>query len=76
MTIISLCKISNDPDEATVDYSFEPKTWYHALDHYVKFLRACGYDLKNNSVGINTNTCIFQDDAELNNITTFKGEFV
>ena len=75
MTIIRLCKISNDPDEATVDYSFEPKTWYHALDHYVKFLRACGYDLKNNSVGINESVGhIFLEDDMLANITTFEQE--
>jgi hypothetical protein len=43
-----------DDDGTTIDYSFQPETWYHALDHFVKFLRAQGYRIEDDSVLINS----------------------
>jgi len=74
MSVITLCSITDDG--ATIDYSFQPKTWYEALDHYVKFLRANGYAVHNNSVMLNLGAGHMLSDEdmfELNNIGVLDG---
>lgn len=50
---------------------FSAGTWAEALDYFVNFLRGGGYDLKNDSVGVNTyrNPMVSLDG--LSNITEF-----
>lgn len=69
MSVITFCAISDNG--TTVDYSFQPDTWYDALDHFVKFLRAQGYRIEDDSILINTSNghCVCEDQIpELNNI--------
>ena len=69
MSVITLSSYGDD--QVAVDYSFQPDTWYEALDHYVKFLRAQGYAIKNDSILINLAAGHFIDtDAkyEINNV--------
>lgn len=66
---------STDEGGSITIHEFEGTTWYHALDHFVKFLRGAGYQLKDNSVGINEAAGhLFLDDFLLSNITTFEQE--
>ena len=57
---------------STVDMQADVLTWYAALDFFVKFLRANGFKLQDNSVGINEAAGhIIPEDEWLMNITTF-----
>lgn len=63
---------STDENEAITIHEFTAGTWYHALDNFVKFLRGSGYQLKDNSVGINEAAGhLFLDEFLFSNITTF-----
>lgn len=63
---------STDEDGSITIHEFEGTTWYPALDHFVKFLRSAGYQLKENSVGINEAAGhLFLDEFLFSNITTF-----
>ncbi len=69
MSAITLCAV--DDDGTTIDYSFQPDTWYHALDHFVRFLRAQGYRIDDDSVLINSANghCIIEEQIyTLNNV--------
>ena len=65
---------ANDEENATeIIMKQECETWYSALDFFVKFLRAGGYNLTDESVGINTAAGhIICDDDWYPNITTFE----
>lgn len=55
-----------------VTHEFESSQWYSALDNFVKFLRGSGYQLKDNSVGINEAAGhLLLEDMHFLNITTF-----
>ena len=62
-----------DDDGTSVTHEFTVSVWYEALNNFVRFLRGCGFDLKNNSVGINEGLdhC-GMEYYELGNITTFE----
>ena len=61
-----------DETGAIVIHEFETSQWYSALDNFVKFLRGSGYQLKDNSVGINEAAGhLFLEDFCFSNITTF-----
>lgn len=64
----------DDFEGSTVTHEFESEVWYGCLDQFVKFLRGAGYDVGNNSVGINLGGNIkhwFLDDYTYGNITFF-----
>ena len=62
-------------DGAVITHAFEEDVWYAALDNFVKFLRGCGYDLADNSIGINEGLDHRgMEYYELGNITTFEQE--
>jgi hypothetical protein len=67
-------KLQCTDDEGTVvTQEFGAGTWYESLDSFVKFLRGSGFQLKDNSVGINLSAGhMFLDDYMLNNITYFE----
>ena len=61
-----------DETGAIVIHEFESSQWYSALDNFVKFLRGSGYQLQDNSVGINEAAGhLFLEEFGFNNITTF-----
>ena len=61
-----------DETGAIVIHEFEAQTWYQALDNFVKFLRGSGYQLKDNSVGINEAAGhMFLNEFMISNITMF-----
>lgn len=63
---------STDEKEAIVIHEFTAGTWYEATDHFVKFLRGSGYQLKDNSIGINEAAGhLFLEEFLFSNITTF-----
>lgn len=63
---------ANDEDtNSLVLMSTEVNTWYEALDYFVKFLRANGYGLRNDSVGINKEHHFLPEDEWFGNITSF-----
>ena len=63
---------STDEEGTVTLHEFESDTWYPALDQFVKFLRGCGYQLKDNSVGINASAGhMFLDEFMFSNITMF-----
>lgn len=65
----------DEENTKTLTVSFECGTWYEALDEFVKFLRGCGYALKDNSVGINESAGhILLEDVWFSNVTTFEQE--
>lgn len=62
---------SVDMDGCVLTQEFETDIWMEALDYFVKFLRGSGYNIENNSVGINTdlhmlyeamNTTVFSEE--------------
>lgn len=64
-----------DETGAIVIHEFESSQWYSALDQFVKFLRGSGYQLKDNSVGINEAAGhLFLEEFCFNNITAFEQE--
>ena len=61
-----------DETGAIVIHEFESSQWYSALDNFVKFLRGSGYQLKDNSVGINEAAGhMFLNEFMISNITMF-----
>ena len=61
-----------DETGAIVIHEFESSQWYSALDNFVKFLRGSGYQLKDNSVGINEAAGhMFLNGFMISNITMF-----
>lgn len=61
-----------DETGAIVIHEFESSQWYSALDNFVKFLRGSGYQLKDNSVGINEAAGhLFLNEFMISNITMF-----
>ena len=67
-TFQSIC----DETGAIVIHEFEAQTWYQALDNFVKFLRGSGYQLQDNSVGINEAAGhLFLEEFCFSNITMF-----
>lgn len=61
-----------DETGAVVIHEFESSQWYSALDNFVKFLRGSGYQLKDNSVGINEAAGhMFLNEFMISNITMF-----
>ena len=61
-----------DETGVIVIHEFESSQWYSALDNFVKFLRGSGYQLKDNSVGINEAAGHwFIEEFCFSNITTF-----
>ena len=58
-----------------VIHEFESSQWYSALNNFVKFLRGSGYQLKDNSVGINEGAGhMFIEEFLFSNITAFEQE--
>lgn len=62
-----------DEDGTESKRTFESSTWYDAADHFVLFLRGCGYLLKDNSLGINLSAGHLGLPC-LENLTTFEGD--
>ena len=62
---------SVDMDGCVLTQEFEADIWMEALDYFVKFLRGSGYNIENNSVGINTDLHMFY---EAMNTTVFSEE--
>ena len=61
-----------DETGAIVLHEFESSQWYSALDNFVKFLRGSGYQIKDNSVGINEAAGhMFLNEFMISNITMF-----
>ena len=61
-----------DETGTIVIHEFESSQWYSALDNFVKFLRGSGYQLKDNSVGINEAAGhMFLNEFMFSNITMF-----
>ena len=61
-----------DETGAIVIHEFESSQWYSALDNFVKFLRGSGYQIKDNSVGINEAAGhLFLNEFMISNITMF-----
>jgi hypothetical protein len=66
---------TTNEDGVVITHEFAAETWYEALDHFVKFLRGAGYQLKDNSVGINEAAGhLFLKGFCFSNITTFEQE--
>jgi len=67
---------SEDKEDGTIiTHEFESDVWYSALDQFVKFLRGSGYQLKDNSVGINLLAGhLFTEYLPLHNTTYFEQE--
>lgn len=52
-----------DADGTVTTKQFSMETWTEGLDHFVRFLKGCGFYLDHDSVGVNTNKHIFiQED--------------
>ena len=62
---------TDEDTNSSVLMSTEVNTWYEALDYFVKFLRANGYGLHNDSVGINKEHHFLPEDEWFGNITSF-----
>ena len=62
---------TDEDTNSSVLMSTEVNTWYEALDYFVKFLRANGYGLHNDSVGINEDHHFLPEDEWFGNITSF-----
>jgi len=66
---------ATDDEGTVITHESDCPVWYLALDQFVKFLRGCGYDIENNSVGINISLNHYGiEDYPLANITTFEEE--
>lgn len=63
---------STDTEENCKNTSlFTAGTWAEALDYFVKFLRGSGYDLEDDSIGVNTYQHPLVSLDGLSNITEF-----
>lgn len=52
-----------DADGTVNTKQLSMETWVEGLDHFVRFLKGCGFYLDYDSVGVNTNKHIFiQED--------------
>jgi len=62
----------DEEEKTNLTMQFEVSRWDESLNQFVKFLRGAGYDLEDNSVGVNqARHCFAGDDYRLSSITTF-----
>ncbi len=63
----------NHDKEGTLSATtFEVDSWVEALDRFVRFLRGAGYQIQNNSVGVNTSVHSCADHFDVGNIMFFE----
>lgn len=68
-----ICENLDDKTGAVTTKQFQTVTWDLALDEFASFLRASGYTIDANSIGVNSKKHYFLGQ-KLYNVTSFEQE--